>query len=91
MARGQQGKKLWICPEMKPPKLTKPVEKEGSVGFVSFVLGHIHKNRASDAARFRRLVRLMKDQAMQQITPTLQETCCEQDKKDGSMDRPPPY
>jgi hypothetical protein len=50
--------------------------------------GHAHT-----VAHFKRIVRLRKDQAMRQVTPTLrlQQASCEPDEKGGSMDHLPPY
>jgi hypothetical protein len=48
---------------------------------------------ARAVAHFKRIVRLRKDQAMWQVTPTLwlRQASCEQDEKGGSMDHLPPY
>src|SRR3984893_4317268 len=44
-------------------------------------------------ARFKRIIRLRKNQAMRQVTPTLRlpQASCEQDEKGGSMYHLPPY
>jgi hypothetical protein len=61
--------------------------------FAHFATNYRTCGHARAVAHLKKIVRLRKDQAMRQVTPTLrlQQASCEQDEKGGSMDHLPPW